>query len=207
MPSAQAALARLCDPAAEVSAHWLVGNDGRLWQLVDESARAWHAGAGEWGGCTDVNSASIGIELDNPGDCPFAAPQMAALRGLLRGVMARWSIPPQGVIGHSDLAPLRKQDPGPRFDWRALAAEGLSVWPADLPAADPAPTDPAALIPVLRRFGYPDVPAGALLAAFRARFRPDAGGPPDARDAALAADLAARFPAARFPVDAAAPGA
>lgn len=212
MPSAEAALDRLCDPGAEVSAHWLIGGDGRLWQLVEEGARAWHAGAGAWGGCTDVNSASIGIELDNPGDRPFAAPQMAALRALLAAVMARWAIPPQGVIGHSDLAPLRKQDPGPRFDWRGLAAEGLSVWPAAPPtaappAAAPAPADPAALIAALRRFGYPDAPAAALLAAFRARFRPGAGGPADALDAALAADLAARFPAAGFPVDAAVPGA
>ncbi len=87
--------------------------------------RAWHAGAGLWGGQEDVNSRSIGIELQkNRGDEPFAAPQMVALERLLQGIMARWDIPAQGVIGHSDMAPSRKGDPGPRFDWRRLALQG-----------------------------------------------------------------------------------
>jgi N-acetylmuramoyl-L-alanine amidase len=129
MESCAAALARLCDPAAEVSAHWLIAEDGRVMALVPEEMRAWHAGAGAWGGVGDVNSRSIGIELANDGAQPFGAPQMAALERLLAGIMARWQVRPERVIGHSDMAPERKRDPGPRFDWRALARAGLSVWP------------------------------------------------------------------------------
>ena len=126
MDSAEAALQRLCDPQAEVSAHYLIGRDGRLWQLVPEEMRAWHAGAGEWCGMSDINSRSIGIELDNRGDHPFAARQMAVLEVLLAQILQRWAIPPAGVIGHSDMAPGRKCDPGPRFDWARLARLGLA---------------------------------------------------------------------------------
>lgn len=189
MASHQAALDRLCDPAAEVSAHYLVAQDGHVTGLVDEALRAWHAGAGEWAGVTDVNSDSIGIELCNAGDHPFPARQMDALGDLLGRLMARWSIPPQGVIAHSDMAPLRKRDPGPRFDWQRLALVGLSVWPKPVATAA-LPFDVAA-----RAFGYPDVPLDALLAAFRLRFRPWAEGPLDDVDAALATDLAQRFSA------------
>ncbi len=124
------ALERLCDPAHEVSAHYLISERGQVFALVPEEARAWHAGAGRWGAVTDVNSRSIGIELANPGDAPFAAPQMAALEQLLRAVLGRHRIPPERVIGHSDMAPARKADPGRRFDWRRLALQRLSVWPA-----------------------------------------------------------------------------
>jgi N-acetylmuramoyl-L-alanine amidase len=192
MATCAAARDRLCDPAAEVSAHWLVDEGGRAEQLVDEAERAWHAGAGAWGGAGDVNSRSIGIELANPGDAPFAAPQMRGLERVLAGVMDRWGIPPQGVIGHSDMAPGRKRDPGPRFDWRGLARAGLAVWPAPGALADPAGFAAAA-----RAFGYPDVADDLLLAAFRLRFRPWAAGPADAADAGMAADLAARFPVDR----------
>jgi N-acetylmuramoyl-L-alanine amidase len=185
MASCAEARERLCDPAAEVSAHWLIDRDGWAEQLVDEAARAWHAGAGDWGGQDDVNSRSIGIELQNNGAEPFAEPQMAALEQLLAGIMARWEIAPQGVIGHSDMAPGRKGDPGPRFDWRRLALAGLSVWPE--------PRAPGDFRADLRRFGYPDVADDLLLRAFRLRFRPWAVGPLDRADAALAADLAARF--------------
>lgn len=126
MDSAEAALARLCDPETEVSAHYLIGADGRVWQMVDEERRAWHAGAGEWQGRGDVNSRSIGIELDNRGTHPFAEPQIAVLERLLAGIMARWDIGPDGVIGHSDSAPGRKSDPGPRFDWARLERQGLA---------------------------------------------------------------------------------
>lgn len=186
MASAEAALARLCDPAAEVSAHWLIGRDGRLWQLVDEAQRAWHAGAGAWGAVTDVNSRSVGIEIDNDGQSPFSEPAMAALERLLPEVLARWAIPPERVIGHADMAPARKVDPGPRFDWRRLARRGLSVWPEPGPAGDFGES--------LRAFGYPEAEPAHLLAAFRARFRPWAAGPVDACDRAHAADLARRYP-------------
>ncbi|GGH48855.1 N-acetylmuramoyl-L-alanine amidase [Frigidibacter albus] len=193
MATCAAARERLCDPAAEVSAHWLIAEDGTAEALVPEPARAWHAGAGSWGTCHDVNSASIGIELANPGDRPFPEPQMAALERLLAGVMARWTIAPSGIIAHSDMAPGRKSDPGPRFDWRRLALAGLSVWP-EAGAAD---ADEAAFHAGLTRFGYPaDASPPALLQAFRLRFRPWASGPLAAADCALAADLARRWPAA-----------
>jgi len=185
MPDAPAALARLCSPQAQVSAHYLIGADGQIWQLVPEAARAWHAGAGSWRGQDDINSRSIGIELDNDGASPFAAAQMLALERLLPGVLARWSIPPEGVIAHSDMAPARKSDPGPRFDWRRLAHLGLSVWPG--PGGNPdAPLDTS-----LTRIGYPPVAPDLRLAAFRLRFRPGACGPEDTIDRARAAALAA----------------
>jgi N-acetylmuramoyl-L-alanine amidase len=107
MATCAEALDRLCDPLAEVSAHYLIDSDGTVLSLVAEQDRAWHAGAGEWGGRGDVNSRSIGVELANRGDAPFAAPQMAALEQVLQGVLERWSLPPQAVIGHSDMAPGR----------------------------------------------------------------------------------------------------
>ena len=183
-----AARDRLCAPEHEVSAHWLISETGAAEPLVDEAMRAWHAGAGEWAGLSDINSHSIGIELANTGSQPFAEPQMAALERLIAGIMVRWSIPAHRVIAHSDMAPLRKGDPGARFDWRRLALRGLSVWPEAGKAA------PESFVAHARAFGYPDAPPETLLAAFRLRFRPWAKGEVDAVDAGLAADLARRFP-------------
>lgn len=185
MPSCAEALARLCDPAIEVSAHYLIDRDGSLLSLVDESARAWHAGAGTWAGEGDVNSRSIGIELANTGVEPFAERQIAALEHLLADILRRHDLPPSAVIAHSDMAPDRKTDPGARFDWRRLALQGLSVWPE--------PDKPGDFAADLRRFGYPEAPESTLLSAFRLRFRPWATGPLDDTDRALAADLARRF--------------
>ncbi len=182
MPSARASLERLCDPSAEVSAHYLVDEDGAVLRLVPEEMRAWHAGAGAWRGAGDVNSRSVGIELQNDGASPFPEAQMAALERLLDGVMGRWGIAPEGVIAHSDMAPERKADPGRRFDWRRLAREGLSVWPE--------PADPGDFAADARAFGYPDAPEETLAAAFRLRFRPWAAGPVDDADRALVAGLA-----------------
>jgi len=184
MPDARSALARLCDPATEVSAHYLIGRDGTLWQLVDERLRAWHAGAGFWQGRDDVNSRSIGIELDNDGHSPFSAPLMDRLETLLPAVLDRWSIPPAGVIAHSDMAPERKVDPGPRFDWQRLARQGLAIWPDR--SGDPA----RPLAASLDRIGYPPAPPDLRLRAFRLRFRPGHHGPEDATDRALAAAVA-----------------
>lgn len=189
MESCAAARARLCDPMAEVSAHWLIDERGAVEALVPEEMRAWHAGAGDWAGRGDVNSRSIGIELANRGDHPFPEPQMRALEELLAGILARWAIPPEGVIAHSDMAPGRKADPGPRFDWRRLARAGLSVWPEGA-----APADPARFVPAARAFGYPEADPAILLAAFRLRFRPWAQGPASATDAGLAEALARRYP-------------
>jgi N-acetylmuramoyl-L-alanine amidase len=179
--------------------------------LVDESARAWHAGAGEWGGEGDVNSRSIGIELANTGREPFAEPQMEALERLLAGVLERHGLGPEAVIAHSDMAPDRKGDPGARFDWRRLAVQGLSVWP-DLENAPPPHLSPtrgeggaspqmAGFLADLRAFGYPEAAPDDLLTAFRLRFRPCGKGPLDGSDCAVAAGLR------RFAVDARPAGA
>lgn len=191
MASCAEAQARLCDPVHQVSAHWLISETGDTIPLVAESLRAWHAGAGGWAGMDDINSHSIGIELANAADHPFPEPQMAALETLLGGAMARWDIPPHRIIAHSDMAPTRKSDPGPRFDWHRLARQGLSIWPR----AD-APRNPATFWPSLAAIGYPDAPPDALLTAFRLRFRPWARGPLDGWDAALAHSLAVDLTAA-----------
>ena len=195
LPDAAASRARLCDPVHEVSSHWLVDLDGSVEALVDESRRAWHAGVGSWGSVTDVNSASIGIELQNFGYAPFPEPQMAGLERLLKAIFARWSLGPQAVIGHSDMAPTRKADPGPHFDWRRLAQGGFSLWPD---RADPLTSDDLAarFQTAAHAFGYSKADLATLLHAFRLRFRPWAKGPLDGVDAAMAADLAARYPAA-----------
>ena len=184
MQTTQAALERLCDPAAEVSAHYLISGTGEIIQMVDEAARAWHAGAGEWRGLRDINSRSIGIELDNRGDHPFAEPQMAALETLLRGIMARWGIGARGVIGHSDMAPGRKSDPGRRFDWARLAWQGLAI-PAGAPILVHSVTGQT-FRDAARKAGFTaDVPLEVLLEATRARFAPWREGPLCADDYAL----------------------
>ncbi|MEH6520914.1 N-acetylmuramoyl-L-alanine amidase [Sulfitobacter sp.] len=181
MESAQAALDRLCDPEVEVSAHYLIDAQGVVTQMVEEADRAWHAGAGEWCGVDDINSRSIGIELDNRGTHPFSAMQMDALEALLRGIMDRWSITPEGVIGHSDMAPGRKSDPGPYFDWARLERQGL----AGKGGCDGGPQDPNpdSFRKVAQQAGYTaDVNDEALLAAVRLRYRPNARGPLGAQD-------------------------
>jgi N-acetylmuramoyl-L-alanine amidase len=192
MATAEAALDRLCDRAAQVSAHYLIAEDGRTFALVDEAERAWHAGAGTWAGRGDVNSRSIGVELANAGPLagfpPFPEPQMAALERLLDGILARWSIPPAGVIAHSDMAPGRKADPGRKFDWRRLARGGRA---AAAGSAGPGGADWPAFAEAAAAAGYA-APGGdwpAVLEATRLRWRPWATAPePEAADlAALAA--------------------
>ena len=195
MATCAEALIRLCDPLAEVSCHYLISETGETLRLVPEELRAWHAGAGRWGAVTDVNSRSIGIELANTGFHPYPAPQMAALETLLADILHRHVIPPERVIAHSDMAPARKRDPGPRFDWCRLARAGLSVWP--VPSSHE-PAAPALLADSLTTIGYDcALPEATRLAAFRLRFRPWAQGPSDATDAAFADDLARRFPVDR----------
>lgn len=188
MESAKAALERLCDETTEVSSHYLISREGEIFQLVEEEHRAWHAGAGFWAGRDDVNSRSIGIELDNDGTSDFEEPLMEALEALLAQIVTSHDIEPKGIIGHSDMAPHRKSDPGRLFDWQRLAAKGLSVWP-----------DPALPGDFLRNaaaFGYPvEYGEAAILEAFRQRFRPTASGPLDAADHALMAGLAKQHPA------------
>ncbi len=202
MESAEAAIIRLCDPAAEVSAHYVISEIGVVTPLVPEDARAWHAGAGAWGQVRDVNSHSIGIELANAGPLtsfpPFPEPQMAALEHLLAGILRRHAIAPERVIGHSDMAPDRKADPGPKFDWRRLALGGLSVW------ADPAGAEANWDVFKTRAqtFGYRAPDPGdadswqAVLDAFRLRFRPFADGDLNAQDVGTIAALARKWPCA-----------
>ncbi len=192
MQTTTAALDRLCDPDCEVSAHYLISATGKVYQIVDESDRAWHAGAGAWGACTDVNSRSVGIELANTGTTPFSAPQMDSLERLLGGVMQRWKIPPERVIGHADMAPSRKADPGRLFDWNRLARSGVSVWPGSGP--DLAANE-GVFCDLAQQFGYP-VAQGfpSVFAAFRLRFRPKATSSLDPADMGLIADLAKRHP-------------
>jgi N-acetylmuramoyl-L-alanine amidase len=179
MPTAEAAIDRLCDPRAEVSAHYLIDRYGAVTRMVDETLRAWHAGAGEWRGLSDINSRSIGIELDNLGDHPFPEPQMIALEDLLRDIRSRWNVQPEDIIGHSDLAPGRKTDPGPRFDWARLARQGLAgptfrgAQPSDFEAAARAAGFTAA------------VDRETLLAAARLRFAPWRAGPETVEDLKL----------------------
>ena len=198
MATDEAALERLCSREHEVSAHYLVGRTGRVYGLVEERKRAWHAGRGMWGGLEDVNSRSIGIEIANPGNEPFPAAQVQSVEALLRSVVESWRIAPERVIAHSDCAVGRKLDPGPKFDWRRLAIQGLAVWPevglGEGPCREVFVSDAI-------RFGYQpeDFFRGsdyfrALLGAVRLRFRPWADGPLDDRDMAIVSDLAKRFP-------------
>jgi len=188
MADAEAALTRLCDPEAEVSAHYLIAKDGTLYKLVEEDKRAWHAGQGCWAGHEDVNSRSIGIELDNPGGEPFADELMDTLEELLADILERHDLSPKTVIAHSDLAPGRKYDPGVYFDWHHLADVGLSIWPDPAQGGD--------FIRNAAYFGYPvEAGQGRVLDAFRLRFRPGASGPLSPADEALMAGLARQYPA------------
>jgi len=190
MRDTEAALERLCDRGAEVSAHYVISPSGQLMQLVEESLRAWHAGAGSWGGQSDINSRSIGVELVNSGAQPFPEPQMRCLEALLQGVMARWQIAPHQVIAHSDMAPERKEDPGPRFDWRRLNRLSLAVCPDGM-------GDDLPLAPSLDAIGYPQASAEKRLQAFRFRFHPTAQGDEGVADRCRAAAVAAAFRAVR----------
>ncbi len=182
MPSAAAALERLCSPEAQVSAHYVVEEDGTVWRLVPEEGRAWHAGVSAWAGRRDINDRSIGVELVNPGhefgyrDFPEA--QMAALEALCRDILARHPIPPRQVLGHSDVAPQRKTDPGERFDWQRLAKAGIGLWP-DWPESAPPPQPVGAVQRQLAAIGYETPESGVLdeatrrvIVAFQRHFRP-----------------------------------
>jgi len=169
MPSAKAALDRLCDPAAKVSAHYTIDEEGVVYAHVPEARRAWHAGLSYWAGEADVNARSIGIELVNPGHeygyREFAQAQIAALITLCHGLLLRHPIPSWRVLGHSDVAPARKEDPGELFPWQQLAKAGIGLWPETMQSdlgAD-----------ALARYGYdPNAPQDKVVTAFQRHFRP-----------------------------------
>lgn len=190
MPTGQGALDRLRDPAAKVSAHYLVEEDGRIFSLVAEERRAWHAGVSSWKGQKDVNGASIGIEIVNPGHewgyRPFTEPQIAAVVELVGDIRTRWTIADGDIVGHSDVAPGRKEDPGELFPWRRLAEAGHGLW-AEVPGA-PGPALASgeegagvfALQAGLTRLGYDSAPSGvfdehtvAVVRAFQRHWRPE----------------------------------
>jgi N-acetylmuramoyl-L-alanine amidase len=168
--SAAGALRTLTRRESQVSAHYLVGRDGVITQLVDERLRAWHAGESRWGAVADLNSASIGVELDNNGAEPYADAQIGALLGLLADLRNRYGIPAANVLAHADVAPRRKVDPGPLFPWARLAAAGFGLW-----CEAPFEPAPAGFDPWLglRAIGYDISRPEAALAAFRLRHAPD----------------------------------
>jgi N-acetylmuramoyl-L-alanine amidase len=184
MTSAAAALDRLCDPTTEVSAHYLIAEDGAVWQLVDEARRAWHAGRAFWAGASNINDRSIGIELANPGHeygyRAFPETQLLALEMLCHRILARHPIPPERVLGHSDIAPQRKEDPGELFPWARLAQAGIGLWPDFTMAATAVGAETVITAQRrLARIGYDARPSGrldsatkAVITAFQRHWRP-----------------------------------
>lgn len=187
MPTGQEALFRLCDPSAKVSAHYMVEEDGRIYKLIEESERAWHAGVSSWRGHTNINARSIGIEIANPGHefgyRLFPEEQMKAVIVLCQDILSRHPIPARNVVGHSDVAPERKEDPGELFDWKRLAEEGIGLWPE----INPEKIDHwlshdeniLSLQAELENFGYHLEPTGIIdskmqkvMIAFQRHFRP-----------------------------------
>ena len=211
MQSGQAALDRMRDPEAKVSAHYMVWEDGRIAQLVDEARRAWHAGLSSWQGDDDLNSRSVGIEIVNGGHDfplpggqlpPYPDAQIAAVIDLCRAILTRHTIPQARIVAHSDIAPTRKIDPGEHFPWARLAEAGLGLWPPEDSGAGCVwmGGDPGGLNRQLGAIGYnlSDIPAA--LRAFQRRFLPDAvSGMADARTLRRLAQVADAYAAASSP--------
>ena len=211
MESGEAALARMQDPEAKVSAHYMVWEDGRIARLVPESARAWHAGVSSWQGLDDLNSRSVGIEIVNGGH-DFPAPgghlppypdvQIAAVTALAREIMNHHQIPATGLVGHSDIAPARKIDPGEHFPWARLADAGLGLWPPEDSGAGCVWSggDAGRLNTQLAAIGYDIADVSAALRAFQRRWMPDAiTGLADARTLRRLAQISAAYVAGVSP--------
>lgn len=189
MKSAEAALSRLCDETAKVSAHYMVDKDGKIFHLVDENERAWHAGVSYWRGNTNINQRSIGIEIVNSGHefgyQPFPEAQMEAVAELCWGIITRHKIPARNVVGHSDVAPTRKQDPGELFDWKLLASKGIGLFPdisslrggaadAAIQAGSPRyARDDSKSESALKDYGYDITDPEKAIIAFQRHFRPE----------------------------------
>lgn len=184
MESAEAALEKLTDPAAKVSAHYLIDEKGNIYQMVDEEKRAWHAGISSWDGKDDVNSRSIGIEISNRNGDPYTNEQLFSLTLLCKDIMFRHKINPENIIGHSDVAPDRKQDPGEHFPWAKLSRHGIGVWPkptaADQFNAAAVARSPKKLKALFNKAGYGADAFGKnkpklkeLVTAFQRHFEPE----------------------------------
>ena len=184
MQSGKDALERLCDPQSEVSAHYLIDENGDVYNLVPEDKRAWHAGVSYWAGETDINSASIGIELANPGHefgyREFPDAQIDALINLSKDIMKRYDIPTWNVLGHSDVAPGRKVDPGHLFPWKQLAENGVGLWPfpnendMDEDAAKDLLNNPDTIHELFVHFGYnPQKSLGNIVLEFHRHYAPE----------------------------------
>jgi N-acetylmuramoyl-L-alanine amidase len=182
MQTGGAALERMCDSEAKVSAHYMVEEDGRIFQLVDEEKRAWHAGVASWRGNTNINARSIGIEIVNLGHewgyHEFSEAQIKAVISLSKEILNRHDIPARNVIGHSDVAPMRKQDPGELFPWQRLAAEGIGLCPAGVQDGEIAVSLGSEPLKQLHHYGYgiseqsSKEEAIAIMTAFQRHFRP-----------------------------------
>ena len=176
MPSCEGALDRLTSPEAKVSAHYCIDEDGTLYRLVDEAKRAWHAGKSRWRNLSDVNSASIGIEIVNPGHefgyRAFPEAQIGTLLPLVAEIKDRYAIGRGNIVGHSDVAPARKEDPGELFPWWELAKRRLALPSPSRDLIDPLWSDSGFLL-ALERFGYDVTDERAAVVAFQRRFRPD----------------------------------
>merc|ERR1711969_158671 len=176
MRDAQSAVAWLASPESKVSAHYVVCEDGQIIRMVEEAKRAWHAGRSHWRGINDVNSASIGIEIVNPGHewgyRPFPQAQIGALIPLIHDIVQRHGITRGNIVGHSDVAPARKQDPGELFPWGQLARLRLALPRPTRNLMDPLWTDAGFLL-ALERFGYDVTDGLAATVAFQRRFRPE----------------------------------
>jgi len=204
MTTAAAALERLCDPDAHVSAHYLIEENGVIWRLVPENRRAFHAGVSCWERESDLNSVSLGIEIVNPGHewgyHRFPDAQMASVEHLCRNLIVRYSIPAHRVVGHSDIAPERKSDPGELFDWARLARAGIGIWPPAKPAARQVAKGPAESLRNLSTIGYcaNAVSQTPALVAFQRRFRQECcDGRLDAETAARLSEVSEAFARSR----------
>jgi N-acetylmuramoyl-L-alanine amidase len=184
MPTAEEALGRMCDPTSNVSAHYMINEQGKIYHLVSEDKRAWHAGISYWRGNTNINDRSIGIELANPGHefdyHIFPEIQIDALIQLATNIVARHPIPPRNIVGHSDIAPIRKQDPGELFDWYKLSTRGIGIWPNDLIVKNKLHDDLGNFSLSLEKYGYETTNLFATTRAFQRHFMPLAcSGDPD----------------------------
>ena len=193
MESLKGALKRLTLKEYQVSAHYLITKSGLIKQLVGEDKRAWHSGTSYWGGITDINSRSIGIELDNSGATSYPSLQMLALLNLCKDIMVRWSIPNWRVLGHSDVSIGRKVDPGPIFDWFWLYCNGVGPWYETVDYYEE--VDEAKFLKDATIFGYEtSIGTSALLKAFRLHMNPKENGPLNAFDCACMSSLAKKYP-------------